>query len=136
MKKIVYFIPLFLISCLSPETEPHSIEFNEIKFDEVISYFEANPKINEFDLENVPNELPKTLITKMNDIGFLEYRNLGEYKIFFCGYGVVGKGWGFIYGEFDVDKIDSPLTIIGNDSQLRLTYLEHLKGKWFRFGAG
>ncbi len=73
---------------------------------------------------------------KMEEIGFLEFRNLKDHKVFFCGYGVVGKGWGFIYGHFERGEIEKPRTIKGNGNQLNLTYLEHLKGKWYRFGAG
>ena len=116
--------------------DPHSIKFDEIKFRTVISYFESNTEVKGFDVENAPKEIPESILEEMKDIGFLEFRNIGDFKVFFCGYGVVGKGWGFIHGEFPQEEIAQPELIKGNNNQLNLTYLEHLEGKWFKFGAG
>lgn len=115
---------------------PHSIEFEESKFQSIISYFESNSETKGFEIENAPDEIPESVLDNMKDIGILEYRNLGDFKVFFCGYGVVGKGWGFVHGEFSQEEVNQPTLINGNNNQLDLTYLEHLEGKWFRFGAG
>jgi hypothetical protein len=114
---------------------PHSIEFEAEKFEQIISFFEENPTTKNFKVENVSTEIPEDLKTKMEKIGFLEFRNFENYKVFFCGYGAVGKGWGFIYGNFTTEEVKSDITIKYNDEELRLTYLELLKGKWHRFAA-
>lgn len=102
----------------------------------MISYFESNPETKGFKIEDAPKEIPASVLDEMEDIGFLAFSNLGDHKVFFCGYGVVGKGWGFIHGEFSQEEVNQPGLINGNNNQLDLTYLEHLEGKWFRFGAG
>jgi len=139
MKNLLIILIIFLTSCFpSMQTgpDPHSIEFEESKFERIISHFESKPEIKGFNIENAPKEIPVNVVDDMEEIGFLEFRNLGDYKVFFCGYGVVGKGWGFIHGKFLEEEIDGPILIKGNNKQLNLTFLEHLKGNWFRFGAG
>lgn len=138
MKKLLLISLLFLGSCfpsMQIGPDPHSIEFEETKFQAVVSYFESNPEIRGFEIDRAPNKIPAPILDEMENIGFLEFRNLGNFKVFFCGYGVVGKGWGFIHGDFKEEKINRPSLIKGNNNQLNLTYLEHLKGNWFRFGA-
>ena len=137
MQKLILLFLILTASCFpSMQTgpNPHSIEFEAEKFEKIIAYFEANPATKDFKIENVSTEILDSLKEQMEEIGFLEFRNFGTYKVFFCGYGVVGKGWGFIYGDFIVDEIKSDTTIRYNDKELLLTYLEFLKGKWYRFG--
>ena len=139
MKNLKFILLLFWVSCFPSMQEgpvPHSIEFEEDKFNEVVAYLNNKPDIEGFEVINPPSIIPDSIIEKMKDLGFLEYRNLGEYKVLFCGYSVVGKGWGFIYGEFAQSEIEQPQLIRGRSKTIDLTYLEHLKGKWCRFGAG
>lgn len=136
---LIALLVLSFVSCFpSMQTgpDPHSIKFAKADFDEVINYFLTKPDTKEFDNQAAPNDIPKSVIKKMKKIGFLEYRNLGLYQVFFCGYGVVGKGWGFINGRFSQDQIDNPEIINDNNNTLYLSYLGHLEGDWFRFGAG
>ena len=112
------------------------IEFEKVKFEEINSYLSSDSELEGFDIDNAPPEIPKSVIEEMEEIGFLEFRNLGDFKVYFCGYGVVGKGWGFINGEFTQEEIDHPGLIKGSSNQLNLTFLEHVEGRWFRFGVG
>lgn len=116
--------------------DPHSIEFEKNKFDSFIAYFNENPSTEGFDIKNAPKDIPNATIVQLEEIGVIEYRNLGDYKVFFCGYGVVGKGWGFIYGDFSDEEVQKHQSIKGNNQSLMLTYLEHLEGRWYRFAAG
>ncbi|NOQ74100.1 MAG: hypothetical protein GQ574_18985 [Crocinitomix sp.] len=138
MKHLLLIPFFFLVSCFpSMQTgpDPHSIEFDEAKFQSIVSYFLANPEAIGFDTEDAPDTVPVSIIEEMEVVGFLEFRNLHQHKVFFCGYGVVGKGWGFIYGEFSKEEIKKPSLIQGNGNRLHLTYLEHLEGGWFRFAV-
>lgn len=139
MKNLLLILFLFQESCfprMQTGSNPHSIEFDEAKFQKISSFFEFNSEIKGFKIKNAPSKIPKSLLIMMENLGFLEYRNLGDFKVFFCGYGVVGKGWGFILGKFTQEEINKPDLIEGNNNQLNLTYLKHIKGNWFRFGAG
>lgn len=120
---------------MKTDPAPHSVRFEEDEFNEVISYLHSKPEIEGFRIDHPPSEIPEATIEKMEQIGFLEYRNLGQFKVFFCGYGEVGKGWGFVYGEFSQNEIEHPQQIRTYNHKIEITYLEHIKGKWFRFGA-
>ena len=134
-------VPLLLLICscefsMQTEPEPHSIEFSQEKFDSIASFFVANPELNNFDLEQSPKEIPEDIRIKMKEIGLLEFRNVEGFLVFFCGYGVVGKGWGFIHGEFNEQQLEGADMLGSPDiGRIDITYLEHLEGKWHRFAC-
>jgi hypothetical protein len=114
--------------------EPHSIKFEKASFKVVADYFTKNDQIS-FDMKMVPKNIPDNIVEQMKEIGFLEFRNLGEYKVFFCGYGAVGKGWGFILGNFTEKQLEQPPFIENKDEKLYLSFLESLDDNWYRFAA-
>lgn len=114
--------------------DPHSIKFDKATFNAIAAYFTIKKDQANFDMKKIPSGIPKNIVELMKDIGFLEFRNLGDHKVFFCGYGVVGKGWGFIAGD-PADQIKNPSLVEGNDQKLYLTYIEYLGDGWYRFAA-
>lgn len=73
--------------------DPHSIEFEKTKFNKIISYFVQNDSLKSFSIDNPPFAFPGDILKEMKVIGFKTFRNIGGYKVFSCGSGVVGKAW-------------------------------------------
>ena len=115
---------------------PHSLEFKKNKFNKIINYFVQNEPLKSFTIDNPPSAFPDDILKEMKDIGFETFRKIGGYKVFSCGSGVVGKVWGFVYGDFTNDQVQQPSLIEGNGDKLYLSYLKKLGGKWYRFSAG
>ena len=128
------------ISCFPPMQEgpnPHTIEFQREGFNEILQYFQENPAITNFNVSASPNEVSEEILKKMRKIGFLHYKNWGNYQTFTCGYGVLGLSWGFIYGKFTDKEIEDPKFNIESElKEFTITYLKNLEGDWYRFGAG
>ncbi len=114
--------------------DPHSIKFDKASFELVTDYFVKTDQIS-FVMKKVPKNIPDNIVERMKEIGFLEFRNLGDYKVFFCGYGVVGKGWGFIMGNFTDKQIEQPPFIENKGEKLYLSFLERLESNWYRFAT-
>lgn len=139
MRKTLILPLLFLLSCFSPMQtgpEPHSIDFEKNKFNLVINYFNSHAEINQWKIEKAQNDIPDSVLNEMIELGFLEYRNYGNYKVFFCGFGVVGKGWGFLYSNVPKEEIENSPNVNGERREFLITYLENIEGNWFRFAAG
>ena len=137
MKPYLFIFILLLTSCfpsMQNGPDPHSIKFEEVKFNQIIIYFTQNNSVKNFSIDDPPSDFPEDILDEMKKIGFDTYRNIGQNKVFTCGSGVVGKCWGFIYGDFSSEDVQHP-PVIGNEDKLYLTYLEKLKGNWYRFGA-
>jgi hypothetical protein len=110
---------------MSTGPEPHSIPYDAELFRELAMAIEDNNEV----LSLKPTVL-------MNKIGMMDLREHGEIKLFFCGYGVVGKGWGFAYGDLTETEIEDPSLVERNGVNLGLTYLKKIDHMWYRFAAG
>lgn len=139
MAKQLFLLLIFTIvsctPCMQIGPKPHSIEFDLDQFELIANYFIVHESIDNFTLKSPLPETPIDIVIAMKEIGILEFRNFGDHKVFFCGYGVVGKGWGFIYGNFSQAQIEELGWIKNKEEQLLLTYLAPLPSKWYRFAV-
>ncbi len=125
----IYLLSVLLAGCfpsMSTAPDPHSIEYDKEVFDQLAD-----------EIETLDGKTPAFRMSQlMRDLSMMDMRNHGEVKLFFCGYGVVGKGWGFAYGDFTDEEIANPGAVERDGELLGLTYLKKLDNKWYRFGAG
>lgn len=126
---IVLFLALTgCFPSMSTGPEPHSIPYDAALFHQLAD------EIVQLDIDSRSPSYKMSLL--MQEMGMMSYRDHGEVKLFFCGYGVVGKGWGFAYGSFSDAEIEYPGSVQRNGEYLGLAYLEKLDNNWYRFGAG
>lgn len=133
MKAGISILVLALGGCvpsMSTGPEPHSIPYEASTFNKVSNYLAQHPDYMGFVLESAP-AFPSDVRDAMDDMGFESYQRKGDYQMYFCGSGVVGKGWGFVHGPFSQEEVNDP-ALIPFES---FSYIAQLDSNWYRFAV-
>jgi hypothetical protein len=136
MKACLALFFVALVGCIpSMHTgpDPHSIPYSAISFNRVSDYLDNHPEVGGFSLEDAPSTIPHDILDAMNEMNFDYYKVDSIYQVYYCGSGVVGKGWGFIHGHFSDSALSDPSSVRFEGWYDRLSYLERLDSNWYRF---
>lgn len=131
-------VVLMLSSCvpnMHTGPEPHSISFEKEKFTLIQSYFSKHPEIISYSVQNPKNQIPESIHKNLQTLKFSDYKQIGDYQLFICGNGVVGKAWGFIHGPFTSKQQEPPSYCSACILPYHITYLKHLEGSWYRIAV-
>jgi len=120
---------------MSSGPEPHSIPYSAPAFNRVSNYLSVHPEITGFALETAPASIPSDVLDAMHEIEFENYERDSINQVYYCGSGVVGKGWGFVHGPFSSKAPEDPGSVKFEGSFGRLSYLEKLDSNWYRFAV-
>jgi len=115
---------------MSTGPEPHSIPYEASTFNKVSDYLAQHPDYMGFVLETAP-AFPSNVRDAMDEIGFEYYQRKGDYQMYYCGSGVVGKAWGFVHGHFTPEEVNDP-SLVPFES---FSYIAQLDSNWYRFAV-